>query len=97
MSLDRPAVGWAFGQVVRKARRAAGYKQQAFAPMAGISWAGLSLIERGRRAPSIAVVFAIANALGVKPDALVARAYRLIVKYPRTGLESRHEPKETST
>jgi transcriptional regulator with XRE-family HTH domain len=94
VGLNRRAVGWAFGQVVKKARRAAGYKQTDFAPLAFISTDGLSIIERGGRAPSIAIVFSIAAALGTTPDALVARARRLVAKCPPERLDWRHERKE---
>ena len=71
MSVRRREVGWAIGQAVRKARKAAGLTQVAVARRVGIDLQYLSMIELGKRASSIAIIFAVAEAIGIKPGELV--------------------------
>jgi transcriptional regulator with XRE-family HTH domain len=72
--LNRRPIGRAFGQVLRKMRKAAGYKQGALARRAGIDLRYVSVLERGRRTPSIAIVFALAVALGTTPERMLRLA-----------------------
>lgn len=51
-------------------RTAKGYSQARLAKIAGISQSTISLIESGRLAPTAREREALANALGVSPDAL---------------------------
>lgn len=86
--LPRRPVGRAFGQVLRRARKAARRSQATLARQIGIDEKYVSMLERGRRAPSIAIVFALATALRVRPEELIRQARLLIVKHRRQGLES---------
>jgi transcriptional regulator with XRE-family HTH domain len=52
-----------FGNVVRRRREAAGLSQEALAEEAGLQRTYISLLERGRRMPSIEVVRKLAAAL----------------------------------
>lgn len=64
------------GAVVRSLRESAGLKQRELANRVGISPALLSLIEHGRRDPTVRVLRDIGRALGVPPATLVAVALR---------------------
>jgi predicted ATPase/DNA-binding CsgD family transcriptional regulator/transcriptional regulator with XRE-family HTH domain len=58
-----------FGELVRRARRAAGLTQEELAEKAGLSMRGLSDLERGiNRAPQRATLDLLADALGLPPD-----------------------------
>jgi len=54
-----------FGQVVKILRTASGLKQKTLAEMVGVRPHYLSLVESGRRDPSLTVVRSIAKALDV--------------------------------
>jgi len=53
------------GRVIKVLRTAAGLKQKELAHLAGMNSNYLSLVEAGRRAPSVSVLRAIAKALNV--------------------------------
>jgi transcriptional regulator with XRE-family HTH domain len=67
----RNAVKAAFGRVLKDAREAHRKSQVPFSESVGISATHLSLLERGCRSPSLAVVFALAAGLKMKPEVLV--------------------------
>ena len=54
-----------FGQTIKILRIASGYKQKDLAEKVGVRAHYLSLVESGKRDPSLNVVRAIANALNV--------------------------------
>jgi transcriptional regulator with XRE-family HTH domain len=56
---------------VRKYRIAKNLSQEALANLAGIEYSQVSRIERGLLNTSISVVFALANALNIKPTQLL--------------------------
>lgn len=62
------------GAVVRGRRASAGLSLRDLAERAGVSNAYLSQVERGLHEPSISVLRAVAAALGLGLDALLARA-----------------------
>ena len=61
-----------FGEVLVEFRKRAGTNQEALAHECGLDRTYISLLERGRRQPSLKTLFAIAKALGVCPSELVA-------------------------
>jgi transcriptional regulator with XRE-family HTH domain len=66
---DRPSISdLATAKVVRKARTAAGFSQEALADAAGLHRTYISLIERSRRSPTIATLDAIGRALDFEPS-----------------------------
>jgi transcriptional regulator with XRE-family HTH domain len=72
------AVASAFGTELRARRTQAGRTQAALAEAAGVSEAAVSLLERGKRQPSLGVAFRLSAALGLEADALArATAARL--------------------
>jgi transcriptional regulator with XRE-family HTH domain len=61
-----------FGTLVRRRREAVGLSQEALADKAGLHRTYISLLERGRRMPSIEVVRKLAAALETTMTSLVA-------------------------
>jgi transcriptional regulator with XRE-family HTH domain len=66
-------ISQAFGGVLRDARLKAGFTQERLALDAGIDRTFVSLLERGRRQPTIETLFRLAKVLQVSPATLVAR------------------------
>jgi transcriptional regulator with XRE-family HTH domain len=64
----------ALGEIIRRQRELAALPMRQLAAMVGISGPYLSQIENGLRAPSNAVLEAIANALQTNAEALYAQA-----------------------
>jgi transcriptional regulator with XRE-family HTH domain len=60
-----------FGRVIRRRREAAGLSQEALADAARLHRTYISLLERGRRMPSIEVVKKLATALGTTMASLM--------------------------
>jgi transcriptional regulator with XRE-family HTH domain len=60
----------ALGQAVRRLRRAADLTQEDLAARAGISANYVGEIERGEFNPSVLVMFALAEGLGIDPAGL---------------------------
>lgn len=69
-----------FGEVVRRKRLEVGISQEELAHRTELHWTYVSGIERGRRNPSLAVVAALAEALGVRPHELVKAAEEAAAK-----------------
>lgn len=65
------------GEVVRTLRVSAGLKQTDLAERAGVSTSSISLVEAGRREPTIKWLRSIAPALGVSAAVLFAAALAL--------------------
>jgi len=90
MSTDprtRGVVKQAFAHVLKDAREAQGWVQIAFSEAIGISATHLSLLERARRGPSLAVVFAVAKGLRMKPEELVMQT-RVAVSRLQTAVKA---------
>jgi transcriptional regulator with XRE-family HTH domain len=64
----------ALGDLIRSQRRLANLSLRQLAELAQVSNPYLSQIERGLHQPSLRVLVAIAEALGMPPDTLLARA-----------------------
>lgn len=63
-----------FGRVIAEARAASGKSQEELAALAGVHRTYIGDIERGRKSPTLDVITALAQALGTKASALIARA-----------------------
>lgn len=59
------------GRVIQKTREQKKQSQELVSGFAGIGRTHLSAIERGERKPTLETFFKIADALGVKPSALM--------------------------
>ena len=64
--------GQAFGQVLRRVRKAAGLTQEQLSLEAEVERNFVSLIERGVNQPTIRVLFKLAKALGTTPSQMLA-------------------------
>jgi transcriptional regulator with XRE-family HTH domain len=60
-----------FGAVVKRRRLAAGLSQEALAEAAGLHFTYISLLERGKRAPTIVVVKKLSGALNTSMTELI--------------------------
>jgi transcriptional regulator with XRE-family HTH domain len=63
----------AFGRVLREYRLKSTLSQEALALEAGIDRTFVSMLERGKRQPTLGTVFRLAAVLRVSPATLVAR------------------------
>jgi transcriptional regulator with XRE-family HTH domain len=68
---NRRRLGIAFAEVLRAARRDAHMTQEELHLASGLDRTYMSLLERGERTPSLAVVFILARTLGVAAVNLV--------------------------
>ena len=66
----------AFGELVRKHRKAKGLSQEATAERADIHHTHVGLIERGERVPTLDVADRLARALDMRLSVLIAEAER---------------------
>lgn len=71
MTDETISVATRFGRTVRTRREATGLSQEDLADRAGLHRTYVSLIERGRRTASIAVVEKLADALGTSMTELM--------------------------
>ena len=62
----------AFGEVLKQYRTAACLSQEKLALEAGLDRTFISLLERGRRQPTLTTLVLIAEALGQPPERLLA-------------------------
>ena len=62
----------AFGTTLRRHRHALGISQEELAHRAGLTMRYISMMETGRRIPTIAAVFALTEGLGVSASEFVA-------------------------
>jgi transcriptional regulator with XRE-family HTH domain len=63
----------ALGREIKKAREVLQQSQEALAFETGIHRTYVSLIERGKKSPTLAVIVRLATALGIKPSELLRR------------------------
>jgi transcriptional regulator with XRE-family HTH domain len=61
------------GEELRRAREAAGTTQEQLADRAGVHRTYVSLLERDKKSPTVAVLFRLCDALGILPSTLIAR------------------------
>jgi len=61
-----------FGKVLRVHREKAGLSQESLAGETGLDRTYISLLERGKRAPTIYTIFQLSEKLKIKPSSMVA-------------------------
>ena len=71
MARRDPKVNATLGRVLRARREAAGMSQMALSEASGLSSVHISNLERGKSAPSIAALWALAKALGTTPSEIL--------------------------
>jgi len=67
----------AFSQVLREARTKNGYSQEQLAYEAGVDRTFISMLETGKRQPTLSVIFALAIALNLRPEEIIAATREL--------------------
>lgn len=75
-------LGQAFGDAVRKRRLQLGLSQEKLAFRCGSHRNYIGEIERGEKSPSLHIVFALAEALEIRPSALIKTTEDSKVKAP---------------
>ncbi len=65
-----------FGRVLREARCAQGLSQEKLAELSDLDRTFISMIERGKRKPTLDTAHRLANALGTKLSTLITLAER---------------------
>ena len=60
-----------FGVALQKARQEAGLSQEALAELAGLDRSYISLLEQGKRQPSIRVLFQLSDAMGISATSFI--------------------------
>ena len=63
----------AFGDLLKKLREERGLSQAQLALESDVDQTFVSLLERGRRQPTLGTLFALCDALRVEPDIVVTR------------------------
>jgi transcriptional regulator with XRE-family HTH domain len=66
-------VAAAFGHVLRDCRQKAGISQEELAARADVDRTYVSLLERGRRQPTLDSLFRLAKGLNIAPATMVSR------------------------
>ena len=72
-----------FGDELRKARERANLTQEDVAFQAQIDRSYLSQLENDHKSPTVAMLFQICKALGVKASSLIARVERRNLQRPK--------------
>ena len=63
----------AFGQVLQELRRERGISQEELGFQSGYHRTYISLLERGKKSPSLQTIFQLANALLIEPSEILKR------------------------
>jgi len=61
----------AFSRTLKEQRKAKGVSQEELAGICDLDRTYISLLERGKRNPSLETVFTIAKGLGISPSSLI--------------------------
>jgi transcriptional regulator with XRE-family HTH domain len=70
--VELPELQRRFGEMLRRHRRRVGLGQDKLAGQAGVHRTHLSLMERGKQMPSLAVIHKLSTALGVSMATMMA-------------------------
>lgn len=68
----------AFGEVLKIVRKKAGMSQEELAYNSSLDRTYISLLERGKRKPTINTVFSIAKALQILPNELIKMTEKIL-------------------
>lgn len=72
MSIRDESLAVAFGEALRQVRVAKGLRMLPLSHLAGLAGNYVSVLERGMKTPSLAVLLALAESLGITPQELLA-------------------------
>lgn len=68
-----------FGLVLKKYRNESGLSQEELALRCGLDRTFISMLERGKRRPTINTVFSLAKALNIKPSAMIKEVEKVVL------------------
>jgi transcriptional regulator with XRE-family HTH domain len=68
----------AFGQVIREFRKANHLSQEKLAEMSTLDRSFISLLESGKKQPSLITIFQLAKALNISPSKMLANVEEII-------------------
>lgn len=74
----RSSVAKHFGEAIEESRKACAITQEELAARAGLHRTYISQIERGKRQPTLATIFELARALGIRPSNLIESTERAL-------------------
>ncbi len=83
----------AFGKVLKEIRQGHSLSQEELGFESGYHRTYISLLERGRKSPSLTTVFQLAAALGVSPSEILRRIERRVSQVSRRGSTERRKIK----
>jgi len=66
-----------FGHVLRQFRRERGLSQEELAFESGYHRTYISLLERGKKSPSLKTIFQLAKALNIEPSEIIDRIQKM--------------------
>lgn len=66
-----------FGQILRQLRKERGFSQEALGFKTGYHRTYISLLERGKKSPSLQTIFHLAMALKISPSEMIKRIEKL--------------------
>ena len=72
-SLNGDSLEILFGKVLQRLRKDKGFSQEELGFESGYHRTYISLLERGKKSPSLKTIFQLANALDVEPSDLIER------------------------
>ncbi|PED17663.1 helix-turn-helix domain-containing protein [Bacillus toyonensis] len=75
----------AFGIVLQKERIKQNISQETLAFNSGLDRTYISLLERGKRKPTINTLFSITDALKLKPHEIILEVEQLLLNSPRNN------------
>ena len=67
-----------FGKVLRSERIKINLSQEKLAELADLDRSYISLLERGLKQPSLATIFALSKALGIKPHQFIEEVEKMV-------------------
>jgi transcriptional regulator with XRE-family HTH domain len=70
---ENQSVDEQFGRVLRQFRKERGLSQEDFAFESGYHRTYISLLERGKKSPSLKTIFQLAKALNIEPSEIIGR------------------------
>ncbi len=77
MAQAKSVLSDAFSQVVKSHREKRGLSRLALAELSGLHQTYIGLLERGERSPNLDTAKAIANALGISLNKMIAESERI--------------------
>lgn len=74
---ENQSVDELFGRILRQFRRERGLSQEDLAFESGYHRTYISLLERGKKSPSLKTIFQLAKALNIEPSEIIVRIQKM--------------------